>query len=194
MKKLNTIEAVATALKAHGMLLKQDKQVTSVVGMLTGESLRGSWWAHPQSHFIFSTLSALSDDPQVVLTKLLNCKDTFVHRRLWPALLAVGCAHEAWQLQGLSDECLKLLRRVDHESEAVRATGPAVKELQVRLLVTAQQVHTENGRHELVLESWAVWSRRLGCKALTSSAEGRRTLERAAHRLGAPLRWLPWQS
>jgi hypothetical protein len=193
-KKLNTIDAVTIALKTHGLLLKQDKQVPSVVSIITGESLRGSWWGHPQSHSIFSVLSALEDDPEVALTKLINRKDTFVHRRLWPALLAVGGAREAWQLQGLSDEGLKLLHLVDHGAGAVRATGTAAKALQVRLLVTAQQVHRDDGRHELALESWTAWSRRLGCKALRSSIEGRRELERATQSLGAPVRWLPWQS
>jgi hypothetical protein len=193
-KKLNTIDSVTIALKTYGVLLTQDKQVPSVVSILTGQSLRGSWWSHPQSHFIFSVLSTLADDPEVALTKLLKRKDTFIHRHLWPALLAVGCAREAWQLQGLSDECAKLLRLVDLRASAVGATGSAAKDLQIRLLVIAQQVHREDGRHELALESWTAWSRRLGCKALKSSIEGRRELERATQRLGAPVRWLPWLS
>lgn len=190
--KLHTIGDVMIALRAHGILLKQDKQVPSVVGILTGESLRGSWWSHPQSHSIFSVLSALAESPEVALTKLLNRKDTFIHKQLWSALLAVGRAREDWQLQGMSGECVRLLYLVD-QSDTVMATGPAAKELQFRLLVTAQQVHTEDGRHEIALESWARWSRRLRCKALKSSAEGRRDLELATQRLGAPMKWLPWQ-
>jgi hypothetical protein len=193
-KKRDTIEAVTSALKTYGVLLKQDTQVPSVVSILTGESLRGSWWSHPQSRFIFSVLSTLADDPEVALTKLLNRKDSFIHRQLWPAILAVGLAREAWQLKGLSAECLKLLHLVDLGAGAIRATGSAAKDLQVRLLVTAQQVHSEDGRHELALESWTAWSRRLGCKALKSSIEGRRELERATQGLGAPLRWLPLHS
>ena len=190
----HTLGDVTLALKRHGMLLKQDKQAPSVVGIVTGTSVRGSWWSHPQSHFIFSILSALEDDPEVAVTKLLNGKDTFVHKQLWPALLAVGRARENWQLQGLPDECIKLLQLVEHASDPVRATGSAAKELQVRLLVISQQVHTQSGRHEMALESWTAWSRRLGCKALKSSIEARHELERATQALGAPMRWLPWHT
>jgi hypothetical protein len=185
--------AALAALKKYGVLLKQDKRVPNVVSIVTGESLRGSWWSHPQSHRIFSILSKLADEPAIALTKLLNCKDTFVHAPLWPALLAVGRAREDWQLHGLSDVAIKLLELVDRGPTAVRATGPAAKELQVRLLVAAKQVHTEDGHHELALESWSAWSTRLDCEALKSSSDGRRLLERATDRLGAPLKWLPWQ-
>jgi len=185
--------AALAALRKFGVLLKQDKFLPNVVSIVTGESLRGSWWSHPHSHRIFSVLSKLAENPAIALTKLLNCKDTFVHAPLWPALLAVGRAREDWQFNGLSDAASNLLELVDSGSTAMRATGPAAKELQVRLLVTAQQVHTEDGHHELALESWSVWSTRLGCEALKSSSDGRRLLERATNRFGAPLKWLPWR-
>ena len=81
---------VLAALGDQGLLLKQDKLVPSVVGILTGESLRTSWWSHPKARLIFSVLSELADHPDVLFTKLLWQKDTLVHRSLWPALLAVG--------------------------------------------------------------------------------------------------------
>ena len=191
--KLNGIEAVTDALTAHGMLLTQDKQLPSVVGILTGESLRSSWWSHPQSQAIFSVLSSLAEDSSVVLAKLLNRKDTFIHRQLWPALLAVGRSRDAWQLQGLSAESRKLLTAAD-QTASVRATGLAAKELQYRLLVTAQQVHVEDGSHQSILESWDVWSQRRNCKALKSSSDGRRELELAARKFGVAMGWLPWHS
>jgi hypothetical protein len=140
--------AALAALRKYGVLLKQDKFVPDVVSIVTGKSLRRSWWSHPHSHRIFSVLSKLADDPAIALTKLLNCKDTFVHAPLWPALLAVGRAREDWQFNGLSDAASKLLELVDSGSTAVRATGPAAKELEVRLLVTAQQIHTDGGRRD----------------------------------------------
>jgi hypothetical protein len=187
------IDTVWRALKAHGMLLKQDKRVPSVVGIVTGESLRGSWWGHPQSHQIFSILAILAEDEEIVLTKLLHRKDTLIHRQLWPALLAVGRARAPWQLVGLSNESLRLLNLVDR-SNAMRATGSAVKELQCRLLITAHEVHGNAGRHEVALESWTRWADRVACTALASSTEGRDELERAAASLGAPVGWLPWAS
>jgi hypothetical protein len=187
------VESVFAALEQHGLLLKQDKSIPSVVGIVTGESLRTSWWSHPKSHLIFSVLEILADDPRILLTKLLDRKDTLVHSALWPALLAAASAREAWQLQGLSASAAGLLNRIERSASGVRTTGPVAKELQNRLLATAHEIHTASGRHELLLESWPTWSDRVQCKALEHSADGRRALEQAAASLGAPLKVLPWR-
>ena len=187
------IESVFAALTRYGLLLKQDKSIPSVVGIVTGESLRTSWWSHPKAHLIFFVLSKLADDPRVLITKLLDRKDTFVHSSLWPALLAVGSAREAWQTQGLSASAADLLKRIERSDSGVRTTGPVAKELQNRLLATAHEVHTDSGRHEMVLESWAAWSNRASCKALVCSADGRQILEQAAKSLGAQRKVLPWR-
>jgi hypothetical protein len=184
---------VYAALSQYGLLLKQDKLVPSVVGIVTGESLRASWWSHPKSHLIFSILSALSDHPQVTLTKLLAGKDTFVHSDLWPALLSVAGARDEWQLRGLSAAAADLLERVERMS-SVRATGAACKEIQVRLLAPAHEIHTADGHHETVVERWSDWSARMGCTAQASGDEARRLLEQATTKLGAPLEWLPWRA
>lgn len=108
---MQPVSRVLAALVEKGLLLKQDKTLPSVVGILTGESLRTSWWSHPKARLIFSVLSELADHPDVLFTKLLHRKDTLVHRSLWPAVLAVGRGRERWQLQGLSSEAGRLLAR-----------------------------------------------------------------------------------
>jgi hypothetical protein len=163
-----------------------------VVGILTGESLRISWWSHPKAHLIFAVLSELADHPDVLFTKLLNRKDTLVYRSLWPAVLAVASARDQWQLQGLSVEAKRLLERLDRGGSPVRAVGAPVKELETHLLVTTREIHTASGRHEMALESWHAWSRRVDCSAIQSVPRARRALEEAAVTLGAPLKALPW--
>lgn len=185
-------EQVLAALTSHGLLLKQDKAIPSVVGILTGESLSTSWWSHPKGRLIFAVLSELGDHPDVLFTKLLHRKDTLVHRSLWPALLAVAQSREPWQLRGLSASAKTLLERIDRGEGAVRATGAAVKELEARLLVVAREVHTESGRHEMVLEPWDVWAARVRCKPHRSVPNARKVIEDAATALGAPLKALPW--
>jgi len=183
---------VLAALAAGGLLLKQDKKLPSVVGILTGESLRTSWWSHPKARLIFAVLSELADHPDVLFTKLLHGKDTLVHRSLWPAILAVGGARDPWQLRGLSEGARLLLERLDGGGGPVRAVGASVKELEKRLLVTTREVHTASGRHEMALESWHAWSSRVGCRAIRSVSRARKALEDAALALGAPLEALPW--
>ena len=185
-------DPVLTALAANGLLLTQDKALPNVVGILTGESLRTSWWSHPKSHLIFSVLSELTDHPDVLFTKLLYRKDTLVHRSLWPAVLAVGSARDKWQVQGLSVDAKRLLARARRGDGPVRGVGAPVKELERRLLVTTQEIHSASGRHEMVLESWRAWSRRVDCTAIESVPRARKALEDAAVRLGASLTSLPW--
>ena len=175
-----------------GLLLQQDKTLPSVVGLVTGEALRGSWWSHPKGRLIFAILSELSERPDVVFTKLISGKSTLVHRRLWPALAAVGASREPWQLHRLSSVARRLLARLDRGGRTVRASGAAVKELETRLLAVARQVHTESGRHEIVLQDWSAWSDAVRVRPLRSAASAKRTLERAAARLGAPPDALPW--
>lgn len=51
------------------------------------EPIRGSWWSHPKSHEIFHITQAVRDSTDVLVCRLVDSKITFVHRRLWPALV-----------------------------------------------------------------------------------------------------------
>lgn len=151
-------------LEEDGILLLSDATLPSVVSLVAGERVRGSqgsWWSHPRGREIYALLERLTAHEDVLATKLVSRKVTFVHRRLWPALLAIARAREPWQMHGLSREARTLLARVDDAGE-LEARGPAVKELESRLLVHSQQVHTERGAHALVLTSWARWAKRRG--------------------------------
>ena len=189
---MRAFDRVLASLADRGLLLKQDKELPSVVGIVTGESLRTSWWSHPKGRLIFAVLSELADHEDVLFTKLLLGKDTLVHRRLWPSLFAVGRSRAAWQRDDLSREAERLLARVD-DGESVRASGTAVKELEKRLLATTRQVHTKSGRHEIALESWDAWSRRVNCRAAESVPRAKKVLEEAAVKLGAAVEALPWR-
>ena len=184
--------AVLGALQEHGLLLTQDRELPSVVGLVTGESLETSWWSHPKSQLIFKVLSELADHPDVVTAKLLRGKDTLVHRSLWPALRSVGCGRKPWQTRNLPADSKLLLARTNRSKTAVPASGAASKILQTRLLVVAREVHGESGRHEVALESWQTWSERTGCAPMPSLAAACQALEDATTRLGGTTRDLPW--
>jgi hypothetical protein len=185
---------VLDALSSSGLLLKQDKRFPNVVTLVTGESLRTSWWSHPKGRLIFAVLSELSDNPDVLFTKLLYRKVTLVHRRLWPAFLAVASAGEPWQLHGLSPSAQRLLTFVNRSKAAFQCSGPVVKELELRLLAHAEEVHTGSGRHAIALEPWSLWRRRVGVKPLRSARLGRQSLEKAANIIGISSLAFPWSS
>ena len=182
-------EDVLETLSQMGLLLQQDKHVKNVVTLVTGETLRGSWWAHPKGQLIFAVLSDLAGHPDVLFTKLLDGKVTLVHRRLWPALLAVALENAPWQMKGLSKQARALLAAT---KEPVAASGPVVKELEQRLLAHTEQVHTESGRHEIVVQTWSRWAAQAGVKPLRSVAKAKKQIEEAAIAIGAELARLPW--
>jgi hypothetical protein len=186
--------AVVDDLVHHGLLLKQDKRLPSVITLLAGRPLSASWWSHPQSQLMFRVLNELADHPDVLVTKLLLGKDTFVHRSLWPAFIAVATAQEPWQLQGLTPAARRLLTRTKRSLHPVRSSGAAVRELVRRLLVHAEERHAEGGRHEIVVSSWPSWSARVSVIASGSAEDGRAALETASASIGAPPSALPWPS
>jgi len=187
--------SVLRELERRGVLLETDGQLPSLVAHVAGGPVQGSWWGHPLGHTIFAIGEILFQNPDVLLAKLISGKATWIHRRLWPPLLAVALSREAWQMEPLSREARILLGEVDRDGEA-RATGPLARELEVRLLARGEQAHTASGRHAKVLESWPRWAARLRVKPLVSAAEGRRQLEGVLEELNAQFDGrgrLPWQ-
>jgi hypothetical protein len=173
-------------LREHGLLLLQDKKLPSVATIIAGEPIRGSWWSHPRAQAIFDCLEILSPD-DVLTTRLVGRKVTFVARPLWPALLAVATSHAPWQSRGLSPAAKKLLGALP-----ARATGPAARELQERLLVNAEEVHGESGKHEVELVTWESWARARKITAIADESAARAALEAAVAGIGGSPRLLPW--
>ena len=64
--------------------------VPSVAAAIAGEPIRGSWWSHPRSHEIFELTQGIRNSDDILVCRLVNGKVTFVHRRLWPALVRVA--------------------------------------------------------------------------------------------------------
>jgi hypothetical protein len=78
-------------VERHGVVLASARgPVPSVAEAVAGEPIRGSWWAHAKGHEIFGALSAIDDSPDVLCFKLVAGKVTFVHRRMWAALVCLA--------------------------------------------------------------------------------------------------------
>jgi hypothetical protein len=182
-------------LREWGLLLLQDARFPSLVGLVVGEPVRGSWWAHPKGKEIFRAANDISDEPDVLTAKLVSEKVTFVHQELWEPLIAVGRAREPWQLSRLSAEAKSLLRRVDEEQE-VRASGKPSKELELRLLVAAEEVHTDSGAHAVDLMTWDSFAKKANMRLPSiSPAKARSQLEDLLSRMNAAFDakgTLPW--
>jgi hypothetical protein len=179
-------------LEQRGLLLTQDRTFPNVVAIVTGETLRGSWWAHPRCHEIFACLNIIAADPDVAVTKLILGKVTFVHRRLWKAMLSVALSRDRWQTEGLSRKAGALLDQVEIEG-TLQSSGPESAELERRLLVHGDQIHTESGKHKARLETWPAWALRCGCDPAGPAEQGREEIEATVQKLGASPDCLPWR-
>jgi hypothetical protein len=176
---------VLSELTKHGMLLQTDARLPNVCQLVAGQPVRGSWWAHPRSHEIFRVNCALADHPDVIVLKLISGKLTYVERRWWSAVVAIGRSRQAWQTAGLSRAAKELLKNTDLAPvEADRGSSKAPSELERSLLVYSEQFHTSAGVHRKRLESWDHWMRRIGFAAGEMSADqARHTLEQRVESL-----------
>ena len=70
------------------------------------------------------------------MTKLVYGKVTYVHRALWPRVIAVGRAREPWQMKGLAAGARKLLGAVEpraRRAEPAPEQGQAFSEVGRRI-------------------------------------------------------------
>jgi hypothetical protein len=83
-------EAIAYVC-THGLVLESGTgPVPSLVAAIVGEPIRGSWWAHARGREIFAVSRAIRDSPEVLVCRLIDGKITYVHHRLWPALVRLS--------------------------------------------------------------------------------------------------------
>jgi hypothetical protein len=78
-------------VRRHGIVLQSARgPVPSLAEAVAGGPIRGSWWSHPKAHEIFRVTEAVADSGDVLVCKLIGGKVTYVHRRLWPALVRLA--------------------------------------------------------------------------------------------------------
>jgi hypothetical protein len=72
----------------HGLVLESGSgPVPQLAATVAGEAIHGSWWAHERAREIFALTRTLRSCPDVLVCRLVDGKITYVHRRLWPALV-----------------------------------------------------------------------------------------------------------
>ena len=92
-------------VRRHGVVLQAARgPVPSLAEAVAGGPIRGSWWGHPKGQEIFAAASAISESPEVLVCKLVDGKVTYVHRRLWPALVKLATRFRKDQLAKVWEE------------------------------------------------------------------------------------------
>src|SRR5947208_5445394 len=86
-------------VKANGVVLESGRgPVPNLAEVIAGGAIRGSWWAHPKADTIFLCSRAIRESADVLVCRLVDGKVTYVHRRLWPALVRLAGRFNADQL------------------------------------------------------------------------------------------------
>lgn len=210
-RERSALNRVSILLEHYGLLLESDKKFPSVVNIIVRKPVIGSWWGHPSGKLIWTVSNNLAESSDVLLAKLVSRKVTLIHRKLWRNVIAVGTSRDDWQINSLSPEAMELLHCVDErgkvrtdrlankEEKSVRmmTSSDAVRELEYRLLVQSEEVHTESGAHARILQSWQDWasSRRLKGKfphVSDAKAKLEKLIQRMNKNSGAKGK-LPWQ-
>jgi hypothetical protein len=97
-------EAIAF-VKHHGVVLAAARgPIPSLAEAIAGEPIRGSWWGHPKSRTIFRASRVICESPDILVCKLVEGKVTYVHRRLWPALVKLESRFGRERLAKVWDE------------------------------------------------------------------------------------------
>ena len=84
-------EGALAFVDEHGVVLESGRgPVLSLAEAIAGEAIRGTWWGHPKGRAIFRATRAVRDSADVLVCRLLGGKITYIHRRLWPALVRLA--------------------------------------------------------------------------------------------------------
>lgn len=81
----------AAVVEDHGLVLESARgPLPRLVELIAGETIDGSWWGHPAGRHVYRVLSELRDRDDLAVFRLVDGKLTYVHRRVWPALVLLA--------------------------------------------------------------------------------------------------------
>lgn len=124
-----TPDEAISFIKEHGVVLASAKgPVPRLTEAIANGPIKGSWWAHPKSHQIFSLFQIVTHSKDVLVCRLVNGKVTFIHRRLWPALVRVAARYPSAQISQVHEEHTASGRHVTRDVPFPEWVPPAVVE------------------------------------------------------------------
>lgn len=91
-------------VKKCGIALESARgPVPNLAETIAGETIRGSWWGHRKSGQIFVCSRAIRASRDVLVCRLMGGKVTYVHSRLWPALVKLRDQFDPKRLAALRE-------------------------------------------------------------------------------------------
>ena len=152
MRRITTVDLALDFVREHGVVLASAKgPAPRLTEAIVGAAIKGSWWAHPQSHRIFAILTEVGESEQILACRLINGRITLVHRRLWPSLIRLAGRFAPEQLAQVWEEHTASGRHVTHAVPYPQWVPPEVME-------QARRVREQDALR--ALGSWVPSSRR----------------------------------
>lgn len=91
-------------VKINGIVLESGRgPVPNLAQAIAGKPIRGNWWAHPKGNMIFLCSRAIRNSKDVLVCRLIGGKITYIHRRLWPALVRLADRFDADRLAAIRE-------------------------------------------------------------------------------------------
>jgi hypothetical protein len=92
-------------VEQHGVVLEGGRGPRpNLAEAVVGERLHGSWWGHKKGRAIFQATRTVRDCDEVLVCRLVGGKITYVHRRLWPAIVRLANSLDKKTLAALHEE------------------------------------------------------------------------------------------
>jgi len=108
-------DAAMAFVRRHGIVLVSAKgPAPRLTDAIAGEPIKGSWWGHSKGHQIFAILQKLEDSPDILVCRFLAGRVTFVHRRLWPAIVKLANRFQPDQIARIRQEHTASGKHVNH--------------------------------------------------------------------------------
>jgi hypothetical protein len=129
-----TPKAALAFVRRHGVVLEgASGPVPSLAAAVIGRKIRGSWWSHPKGREIFRLTRVVRDARDVLVCRLVHGKITYVHRRLWPALVRLARRFPPARLAALREFHTAKGRHVVRSVPFPRWAPPTVRRQAARL-------------------------------------------------------------
>jgi len=99
-------EEALSFVEANGIVLESAHgRVPTFVDFVVGKPTT-RWWSHPLGRSIFALTRVIRDSPHVLTCRLIDHKVTYIHRRVWPALVKLSGQLSKHDLGAIREEHL----------------------------------------------------------------------------------------
>jgi len=86
-----TARSAKAFIRRRGIVLESAHgELPSLAETIAGGLIAGSWWRHSKGREIFALTRAVRDSKDILVCRLAGGKITYIHRRLWPALVRLA--------------------------------------------------------------------------------------------------------